>query len=93
MEIFTYVIDGQLSHMDSMGNKEALSRGAVQYLSAGTGITHSVSCVDKCEEQVGTLWDVRSILGMVPAQPFCLALPQSLLAARSCSPALAVCYV
>lgn len=41
-EIFTYVIDGQLSHEDSMGNKEALSRGAVQYLSAGSGIVHSV---------------------------------------------------
>ena len=25
-----------------MGNKEALPRGCVQYLSAGTGITHSV---------------------------------------------------
>lgn len=24
-----------------MGNKESLGRGAVQYLSAGTGITHS----------------------------------------------------
>jgi hypothetical protein len=31
----------QLSHQDSMGNKESLGRGAVQYLSAGTGITHS----------------------------------------------------
>ena len=42
MEIFSYVIDGQLSHQDSMGNKEALPRGSVQYISAGTGITHSV---------------------------------------------------
>ncbi|GMH34201.1 hypothetical protein BSKO_02035 [Bryopsis sp. KO-2023] len=40
-EIFTYVVQGQLSHQDSMGNKEALPRGCVQYLSAGTGITHS----------------------------------------------------
>ena len=41
MEIITYVVDGELSHQDSMGNKEALSAGNVQYLSAGTGITHS----------------------------------------------------
>ena len=41
-EIFTYIVEGQLSHEDSMGNKEALPRGCVQYLSAGTGITHSV---------------------------------------------------
>ena len=56
MEIFTYVIDGQLSHMDSMGNKEALSRGAVQYLSAGTGISHSVSSVDdECGRKGGAI--------------------------------------
>ena len=41
MEIITYVLSGQLTHADSMGNKESLGRGAVQYLSAGTGITHS----------------------------------------------------
>ncbi len=41
MEIITYVVDGELSHQDSMGNKEALSAGNLQYLSAGTGITHS----------------------------------------------------
>jgi redox-sensitive bicupin YhaK (pirin superfamily) len=40
-EIFSYVVDGWLSHADSMGNKEALPRGSVQYLSAGSGITHS----------------------------------------------------
>eukprot|EP00877_Chromochloris_zofingiensis_P003934 jgi/Chrzof1/13541/Cz08g01120.t1 len=40
-EIFSYILDGHLSHQDSMGNKEALSRGCVQYLSAGNGITHS----------------------------------------------------
>jgi hypothetical protein len=42
-EIFSYVLEGQLTHQDSMGNRESLSRGAVQYLSAGSGITHSVS--------------------------------------------------
>jgi len=41
-EIFSYIIDGYLSHKDSMGNSEALPRGCVQYLSAGTGIVHSV---------------------------------------------------
>jgi len=41
MEIVTYVIDGGLTHKDSMGTKETLTRGCVQYMSAGTGITHS----------------------------------------------------
>ena len=41
MEIVTYVIDGTLTHKDSMGNERKISRGDVQYMSAGTGITHS----------------------------------------------------
>lgn len=41
MEIISYVVNGELSHQDSMGNKETLNAGDVQYLSAGTGITHS----------------------------------------------------
>lgn len=41
MEIISYVIDGELTHGDNMGNKRTLGRGDVQYLSAGTGITHS----------------------------------------------------
>lgn len=41
MEIVTYVIDGKLTHGDSMNNRNTLSRGDVQYMSAGTGILHS----------------------------------------------------
>lgn len=41
MEIISYVVAGELSHADSMGNEQVLKRGQVQYMSAGTGITHS----------------------------------------------------
>lgn len=41
MEIVSYVIDGVLTHQDSMDNKRELTRGQVQYMSAGTGVTHS----------------------------------------------------
>lgn len=41
MEIITYVISGELTHGDSMMNQRTLNRGEVQYMSAGTGITHS----------------------------------------------------
>jgi hypothetical protein len=41
MEIFSYVVDGKLTHRDSAGNHEILSRGHVQCISAGTGLTHS----------------------------------------------------
>ncbi len=41
MEIISYVINGELSHADSMKNKQTLTRGQVQYMSAGTGVIHS----------------------------------------------------
>ncbi len=41
MEIISYIVDGEITHKDSMGNKETLKRGEVQYLSAGDGIYHS----------------------------------------------------
>lgn len=41
MEIVSYVVDGVLTHKDSMDNKRELTRGQVQYMSAGTGVFHS----------------------------------------------------
>lgn len=41
MEIISYIVNGEITHKDSMGNERTLKRGEVQYLSAGTGILHS----------------------------------------------------
>ena len=41
MEIISYVVDGELTHADSMNNQQTLTRGQVQYMSAGTGVFHS----------------------------------------------------
>jgi redox-sensitive bicupin YhaK (pirin superfamily) len=46
-EIFSYIIDGELQHKDSMGHTETLRRGEVQFTSAGTGIAHSEYNVHK----------------------------------------------
>jgi len=41
MEIISYILRGSLTHQDSMGHKESLGRGSIQYMSAGRGVTHS----------------------------------------------------
>ena len=40
-EIFSYIVNGSLEHRDSMGNREVLRRGDVQFTCAGSGIRHS----------------------------------------------------
>lgn len=41
MEIITCVLSGELEHKDSMGNGRIIRPGEVQYMAAGTGVTHS----------------------------------------------------
>jgi len=41
MEIITWVLDGTLAHRDSTGAGGTLRHGDVQWMSAGTGVTHS----------------------------------------------------
>mmetsp|Transcript_70621 Transcript_70621/g.86633 ORF Transcript_70621/g.86633 Transcript_70621/m.86633 type:complete len:329 (+) Transcript_70621:74-1060(+) len=48
-EIFSYILNGYLTHKDSEGNSETLGRGAVQYMSAGSGVWHSEYNNDKKE--------------------------------------------
>ena len=41
MEIITYVLEGELEHQDSLGNRGRVHPGEIQVMSAGTGITHT----------------------------------------------------
>lgn len=46
MELLTYVIDGFLTHTDSLGNEEVLERGDMQCVTAGTGYQHAEQNAD-----------------------------------------------
>lgn len=40
IETITYVLEGQVEHGDSLGNRGLLGRGSVQWMTAGSGIMH-----------------------------------------------------
>lgn len=40
-EIFTCMLEGSLAHEDTMGNTSTVSKGGIQFMSAGSGVQHS----------------------------------------------------
>ncbi|MEH6937980.1 pirin family protein [Bacillus sp. JJ664] len=66
MEIITYVINGELTHVDSMGNKHVIGRGDTQYMSAGTGVFHSEHNLGKEELRLIQLWIMPDQTGYAP---------------------------
>lgn len=66
MEIVSYVLDGKLSHKDSMGYCSELQRGHVQYLSAGTGITHSEYNNEDSKLRLLQIWIYPNAKNLVP---------------------------
>lgn len=66
MEIISYVVDGELTHGDSMGNKSTLMRGNVQYMSAGTGVYHSEYNLGKDQLRLLQIWILPDKRGHKP---------------------------
>ena len=66
MEIISYVIDGELTHGDSMGNKSTLQRGHVQYMSAGTGVLHSEHNLGEKTARLLQIWILPDKKGHIP---------------------------
>jgi len=56
MEILTYVVNGELSHRDSMGRGATLKRNDVQRMSAGTGVMHSEANQSKQPVHLLQIW-------------------------------------
>ncbi|HVE58231.1 MAG TPA: pirin family protein [Pyrinomonadaceae bacterium] len=56
MEILTYVIRGELSHKDSMGNGTTILPNEVQRMTAGTGVLHSEYSSPSEETHLLQIW-------------------------------------
>ncbi|WP_096201742.1 pirin family protein [Bacillus sp. FJAT-45350] len=66
MEIISYVVDGELTHADSMGNQATISRGQIQYMSAGTGVLHSEHNLGETTLRFLQIWILPDLTGHKP---------------------------
>ncbi|CAK0779970.1 putative quercetin 2,3-dioxygenase PA1210 [Gammaproteobacteria bacterium] len=66
MEIISYVVDGALTHADSLGHRRTLTRGQVQYMSAGTGVTHSEHNLGQETTRLLQIWILPDRNGHAP---------------------------
>ena len=66
MEIFTYVLEGELTHKDSMGNEETLYAGDIQYMSAGSGVLHSEKNESNAPLHLIQTWIIPNQKGVTP---------------------------
>ena len=67
MEILTYVIKGELSHKDSMGNGTTILPNEVQRMSAGTGILHSEYSSPTDETHLLQIWILPEEKNLTPS--------------------------
>ena len=67
MEIITIVLDGEITHQDSMGNRAVISAGEVQRMSAGTGLTHSEFNLAQTPVHFYQIWLFPDMRGLKPS--------------------------
>jgi hypothetical protein len=73
MEIITYVLEGAISHQDSLGNQGRTAAGDVQVMSAGSGIRHAEYNLEPGVTRLFQIWILPAQAGDAPswgARPF-----------------------
>ena len=55
METVTFILEGDIAHKDSGGNKSVIEGGGVQWMTAGSGLIHSEVSSEEFKKQGGPL--------------------------------------
>jgi Pirin-related protein len=66
MEILTYVLEGELTHQDSLGHGSSIHPHELQRMTAGTGVTHSEFNHQKDPVHLLQIWVLPERKGLSP---------------------------
>ncbi len=66
MEIVTIMLEGTLTHQDSMGNKSELNANEVQVMTAGTGVNHSEWNHTATDAKLLQIWVYPKVRALMP---------------------------
>lgn len=64
----TYLFEGELMHRDSLGSKQLITPGAINWMTAGRGIVHSERSTTNVRTQGGRLHGLQMWVGLPLAQ-------------------------
>ena len=67
MEIVTLVLEGEVTHEDTLGNRTTIQAGEVQRMTAGTGVAHSEMNRQDKPLHLYQLWFMPSQKGLAPS--------------------------
>ena len=63
----TYLFDGEIMHRDSLGSRQAIAPGDVNWMSAGRGIVHSERTGDERRRSGGVVHGIQSWVALPAA--------------------------
>jgi quercetin 2,3-dioxygenase len=67
IEIIIYVLEGAVTHRDSLGNEGRIEAGNVQVVSAGSGIRHAEYNLEQASARIFQMWITPASSGGSPA--------------------------
>lgn len=67
MEIVTVMLEGTLTHRDSMGNQAAIKAGEVQCMTAGTGVIHAEKNLGNVPVHLYQIWLYPKTQNLTPS--------------------------
>ncbi len=67
MEILSFILEGEMTHKDSMGNDITIRTNDVQRMSAGTGIQHSEANLSDAPVHFYQIWIYPDKRGLTPS--------------------------